>query len=299
MMLGELTVLGLVVFGAVAGGLYPMVGYLHERAILDHPNARSSHVTPTPRGGGLVVVPAIAGGWIAATAAGMPGPALFDVVLVAGAAVGLGAVSWLDDLRGLPAAARLLAHAAAVGVVLAATFGNDLLFGGALPPLLDKAVVAVAWVWFINLFNFMDGIDGISAAETIVIGGGTILLAVVHPNIGGLLPLAVVLIAATAGFLPWNWHPARLFLGDVGSAPLGFLLGWLLLSLAFAGQWAAAAILPAYYLADATVTLVRRALRGEKVWRAHREHFYQRAAAAGLGHRRTASLVFVLSLIHI
>jgi UDP-N-acetylmuramyl pentapeptide phosphotransferase/UDP-N-acetylglucosamine-1-phosphate transferase len=99
--------------------------------------------------------------------------------------------------------------------------------------------------------------------------------------------------AAALGFLPWNWHPARLFLGDVGSVALGFLLGWLLLRLAAEGQWAAAVILPLYYLSDATLTLTRRTLRGEKPWQAHREHFYQRAVAAGLSHAAVVRAVGV------
>ena len=98
-----------------------------------------------------------------------------------------------------------------------------------------------------------------------------------------LLP-ALLLVAVAVGFLPWNWHPARIFLGDVGSVPPGFMLGWLLLDLAGRGAWAAALILPAYFLADATWTLARRALRGEAIWRAHREHFYQRAVHGGLSH---------------
>ena len=100
-----------------------------------------------------------------------------------------------------------------------------------------------------------------------------------------------------AGFLPWNWSPARIFLGDVGSVPLGYLLGWLLLLAAIEGAWAAALILPAYYLADASLTLLRRAARGEKVWRAHRQHAYQRAVRGGLSHRWVAGALAALNLV--
>jgi UDP-N-acetylmuramyl pentapeptide phosphotransferase/UDP-N-acetylglucosamine-1-phosphate transferase len=103
--------------------------------------------------------------------------------------------------------------------------------------------------------------------------------------------------APAAGFLVWNWHPARLFLGDVGSVPLGFALGWLLLHAAIAGYWAAALILPLYYLADATITLGRRALRGAKIWQAHREHFYQRAVARGRGHDAVVGAIAVGNVV--
>jgi UDP-N-acetylmuramyl pentapeptide phosphotransferase/UDP-N-acetylglucosamine-1-phosphate transferase len=109
--------------------------------------------------------------------------------------------------------------------------------------------------------------------------------------------MAVVMVAAALGFLVWNWHPAKIFLGDSGSVPLGYLLGWLLLSAASHGHWAAALILPAYYLTDASITLVRRALRGERLWEAHRQHFYQKAVQGGAGHARVASLILLANAI--
>jgi UDP-N-acetylmuramyl pentapeptide phosphotransferase/UDP-N-acetylglucosamine-1-phosphate transferase len=157
---------------------------------------------------------------------------------------------------------------------------------GLLPFWLDRAVAVLAWTWFINLYNFMDGIDGITGIETVCIAAGLAIC-------GFALPQDLVLIAASLGFLLWNWHPARIFLGDSGSVPLGYLLGWLLLSLAGSGHPAAALILPAYYLADATLTLLRRASRLEPVWRAHRQHFYQRAVQGGASHAAVARLVLV------
>jgi UDP-N-acetylmuramyl pentapeptide phosphotransferase/UDP-N-acetylglucosamine-1-phosphate transferase len=136
----------------------------------------------------------------------------------------------------------------------------------------------------------MDGIDGIAGTESVVLGIG---LALVFALGGALLPagLSLLVAAAALGFLVWNWQPARIFLGDVGSVPLGFLLGWLLLLAAAGGQWAAALILPGVYWADATLTLLRRGLRGERLWRPHREHFYQRAVQRGLGHGQVARRV--------
>jgi len=140
----------------------------------------------------------------------------------------------------------------------------------------------------------MDGIDGLAGGETGAIGMGLLLFA----GFGGgadpeLALLAVPIIGAAIGFLVWNWSPARIFLGDVGSAPLGYLLGFLLLDLAVRGFWKIALILPLYYLADATITLARRLLRGERVWQAHREHYYQQAVRRGLGHAAVVERVIV------
>jgi len=136
------------------------------------------------------------------------------------------------------------------------------------------------------------------AAETGAIGMGLLLFAgfggVADPE---LALLAVPIIAAAIGFLVWNWSPARIFLGDVGSAPLGYLLGFLLLDLAVRGFWKIALILPLYYLADATITLARRLLRGERVWRAHREHYYQQAVRRGLGHAAVVKRVLVADVL--
>jgi UDP-N-acetylmuramyl pentapeptide phosphotransferase/UDP-N-acetylglucosamine-1-phosphate transferase len=169
-------------------------------------------------------------------------------------------------------------------------------FQGLLPPLADRLAAAFLWLWFLNLFNFMDGIDGISGVEAASVGLGLALVAVLGGLAAELVALPVLLAAAALGFLAWNRPPAKLFLGDVGSVPLGYLLGWLLLSSAAAGQWAAALILPLYYLADATVTLAKRGLRGAKVWQAHREHFYQRAVQGGLSHGAVVLRVLVCNV---
>jgi len=143
----------------------------------------------------------------------------------------------------------------------------------------------LAWLWFINLYNFMDGIDGITGIETLVITLGIIVLAQITDGAPDTLQGPALVIAATAvGFLIWNWAPAKIFMGDVGSVPLGFVLGWLLLDLAGEGYVLAALILPGYYLTDATVTLFSRLLRGEKIWQAHRQHAYQQAVQNGLSH---------------
>jgi len=202
-------------------------------------------------------------------------------------------LSWLDDLFSLSAGLRIVCHGFAVTVVLAALPADRLVFQGLLPPLADHIATGILWLWFINLFNFMDGIDGISGVEALSIALGLGLIAALNggPGLRQEDLFAMALAGTALGFLVWNWHPARLFLGDVGSVPLGFALGWLLILAALAGHWAAALILPLYYFADATITLMRRALRGEKIWRAHREHFYQQAVARGQDHGAIARTI--------
>jgi UDP-N-acetylmuramyl pentapeptide phosphotransferase/UDP-N-acetylglucosamine-1-phosphate transferase len=151
----------------------------------------------------------------------------------------------------------------------------------AIPLTAERILSGLAWLWFINLFNFMDGIDGLAGSEAIAVAIGYLTLVTAVGQSGPLWHLALILAAATAGYLYWNWHPAKVFMGDAGSVPLGFVLGWLLLDLALRGYWAAALILPLYFAADATYTLLTRALRGEKPWEAHRQHFYQRAVLGG------------------
>ena len=264
---------------------------LRRRAILDHPNERSSHSVATPRGGGIAVVGVAALAWAALAVPAGDGQPLFVLAL----ALALAGLSWFDDLKGLPVALRFGAHVVVVGLGLATLPEDARVLQGLLPFWLDRAFALLAWVWFLNLFNFMDGIDGISGTETVSIGAGLALVAMVAGGAAAPALLAAALAGAALGFLWWNWHPARVFLGDVGSVPMGFLLGWLLLQTAAAGSWAAALLLPLYYLADATVTLVRRAARGERIWQPHRSHFYQQAARHLGSHAAVVVRLIVLN----
>lgn len=280
---------------AVAAAAYAATGLVLRLLVrvgaYDRPNPRSSHDRPKPRGGGLALLPVVALAWLAVEFWLAPAPPGFWLVLPA--ALLLAAVSWVDDLRELSPVLRLGVQGFAVALGIYGLGDSALVFQGLLPPLLDHLVAAALWLWFVNLFNFMDGIDGISGVETLVIGGGLVAVGAVAPLAPGLIACAALLAAALLAFLPWNWPPSRLFLGDVGSVPLGYLLGWLLLAAAAEGQWAAAVILPSYYLADATLTLARRARRGAVLWQAHREHFYQRAVQGGASHAAVALRVLV------
>ncbi|MCH7485609.1 MAG: glycosyltransferase family 4 protein [Proteobacteria bacterium] len=273
------------VLGAAFAATFMVLGFLRRRSLLDHPNPRSSHAVPTPRGGGIAVLGVLIPVW---AALGL-GQGRMDVVFVCAAAAALAGLSWFDDLAGLAPPWRLLGHGVAVGAALAFMTGPGPYFGGLLPPALDPLAAGLLWLWFVNLFNFMDGIDGIAGVETACLGAGAAVVALIAGL--DLHPFGLTAAAAALGFLWWNRPPARIFLGDVGSVPLGFLLGWLLLSLAASGQWAAALILPLYYLADATITLLLRVLRGETVWQAHHQHFYQRAVGRGLGHAAVTGAV--------
>ena len=275
-------------------GTRALIPVLSRRGILDRPNERSSHTIPTPRGGGVAVIAALLSAWGVLALLGRASPSIAAVMLGAAA---LAAVSWIDDRGGLSQAARLAAQVAAAALgLLALPHPSGAL--AALPVALVYPAILLLWVWGTNLFNFMDGIDGIAGGEAAAIGVGLVFLSATGAGGGPQTALlAAALFGAALGFLVWNWPPARIFLGDVGSVPLGYLLGFLLLGLALAGHWSAALILPLYFLADASLTLVRRLLRGERIWRAHREHFYQRAVALGLSHQAVTSRVVLADLL--
>jgi UDP-N-acetylmuramyl pentapeptide phosphotransferase/UDP-N-acetylglucosamine-1-phosphate transferase len=282
----------LAVFAAAAAGTGWVRHVALRHALLDLPNERSSHASPTPRGAGLAVTSALIVGWLAAAAI-LRWPAAPWMTLC-GLGLGLMTLSWIDDLRGLGAGVRLAAHGLAVAAGLLA-LPIEAGLGRVLPLWAEGGLAFLAWAWFVNLYNFMDGIDGLAGIETASLGAGIALIAAMLGH-GDLVPLGLMAAAAAAGFLWWNWHPAKIFLGDSGSVPLGYLLGGLLVILAARGQWAPALILPAAYVADASLTLLRRALRGEKFWQAHRQHAYQQAVQAGLSHAEVSRLFALTNL---
>jgi len=246
---------------------------------LDQPNRRSLHVAPVPRTGGLGIVPGLAVGMALAS-----GAWLASIL-----AVGLMLLSLADDWKSLPASVRLLAHLAA-----AATF-----ILGALNGLnwVEACLVLLAIGWMTNLYNFMDGADGLAAGMA-VFGFGTYA---VGAWLGGETSFALVnlsVVGAAAAFLLVNFPPARMFMGDAGSIPLGFLAavlgltGW---DLSLWPLWFPLVVFAPFVL-DASVTLVRRALRGEKPWEAHRSHYYQRRVLLGWSHRRLAMFEYGLML---
>ncbi|QDM17809.1 glycosyltransferase family 4 protein [Tardiphaga sp. vice352] len=267
---------------------------LLARYALARPNARSSHRIPTPQGGGVAVIAAalaVAGSTIAMA---LP-EALPSLGVLFAATVLMAVIGAIDDIRPIPVAPRLLLQAAAVGAVLYA-LPTGLQIVPACPLWLERLVLLVAGLWFVNLVNFMDGLDWITAAEVIPVTAALALFGL----FGALSPAAALVAGALGGamlgFAPFNRPVAKIFLGDVGSLPIGLLLAWCFVELAFAGHLVAAILLPLYYLADATLTLLRRAARREAVWMAHRSHFYQRATDNGFAVIEVVRTVFGLNI---
>ena len=264
------------------------------RVALAKPNARSSHRVPTPQGAGIAVTAAtlLAGG-VVIVLAGSPDLTVPFTVFVAGLFIAV--VGFVDDVRPLPVGPRLLLQAAAVAAVVFAAPG-DLRIVPACPLWVERALLLVAGLWFVNLVNFMDGLDLMTAAEAVPITVTVALLGSFGHVPAATALLSAALCGALLGFFPFNRPVARIFLGDVGSLPIGLLLGWCLLELALHQQFAAALLLPLYYLMDATVTLLRRMARREPFWAAHRSHFYQRATDNGFTVWRVVGEVFALNV---
>jgi glycosyltransferase WbpL len=270
-----------------------------QRGVLDLPNARSSHVRPTPRGGGIAIVTvtlvAVLIGWWAHWLT----LAVALAWLVGGGLVAL--VGLLDDVRGLSAAIRGSAHLLAAGCLLyAVDFGAipsmaGLPLAGLIPAGL---LLLIAIVWSVNLFNFMDGIDGLAAAQCVFAAlAGTLLTGTVD-DLSASLPL-IAIAGAAAGFLLWNAPPARIFMGDVGSGFVGFALAAGALTATRHGitnpwTWV---VLDSLFAADASVTVITRLLRGQRIYEAHRLHVYQRLARRWSSHGRVTTLYTIVNLI--
>jgi UDP-GlcNAc:undecaprenyl-phosphate/decaprenyl-phosphate GlcNAc-1-phosphate transferase len=251
-----------------------------RRIAVDLPNERSLHDRPVPRTGGIAIVAGVAAG----CAVQWPGL----LAIVAAAAV-LAAVSFLDDLRHLPVAVRLSAHVAAAAVALMVEVPSV--------GVLALLALALAVAWTANLYNFMDGSDGLAGGMTVV-GFATYAFAAASGGDAALAALCASIAAAALPFLAFNWNPARLFMGDVGSVPLGFLAGAIGLAGWSRGLWPLwfPIVVFAPFMGDATLTLIKRAWRRERVWEAHRDHYYQRLVRMGFGHRLTAAMEYAVML---
>jgi UDP-N-acetylmuramyl pentapeptide phosphotransferase/UDP-N-acetylglucosamine-1-phosphate transferase len=265
---------------------------LLQRYALARPNARSSHTIPTPQGAGIAVISAtlvVALGWGVWANVAIP-PALFIATIL------IALVGFADDLISLPVLVRLVLQAACVGAVVF-TAPDEARVVPALPLALERGLIVIAGIWFVNLVNFMDGLDLMTVAEVVPVTAALLLLGLLGDLSWPAALIASPLCGAMLGFAPFNRPVAKVFLGDVGSLPIGLLLGWCLLELAWHGQPAAALLLPAYYLTDSSLTLFRRIARREQFWSAHRSHFYQRATDNGFTVPRIVGEVFLLNLV--
>lgn len=256
---------------------------------MDQPNHRSLHSAPIPRSGGLGIMAGVVVGWGCVWLA-VGAAAQIHLLLLA---LVLSAFSLLDDVRGLPVTWRFAAQII-VASLLISGLGQPPLVAG---PLAMVAAVLVV-VWMTNLYNFMDGSNGLAGGMAFF-GFGFYALAAALGGNPVLALVAASIAVAAAGFLLFNFNPARIFMGDSGSIPLGFLAAAMGLAGWQQGLWSALLPLLVFspFIIDASVTLTRRLLRGEKIWQAHREHYYQRLIRMGVSHKRTALAEYALMLV--
>ena len=288
----------LVISAVLSNALIVLLRPWLRQYALARPNARSSHATPTPQGGGIAVVAAtlVAAGFMVVKSG------LFDAETAAGfwqvaaATAVIAVIGAVDDIRTIAIAPRLFLQTIAVAAVIAA-LPADMRLLPIFPSWTERVVLLLVGVWYVNLVNFMDGIDWMTVAEVVPVTAGIILIsffANALPALSGWVALA--LCGAIIGFAPFNRPVAKLFLGDVGSLPIGLLLFWLLVLLAGSGHIVAALILPLYYLADTTLTLLRRMFDGDAFWQAHRSHFYQKATDRGFSVLEVIARVVAVNL---
>jgi UDP-N-acetylmuramyl pentapeptide phosphotransferase/UDP-N-acetylglucosamine-1-phosphate transferase len=265
-------------FGISLSCLVILVSRFGSRFALDRPNKRSLHVFPVPRTGGLAIAAGTAGS-LALLGTYQHAPLVIALILVT--------VSFLDDLFGLPTLVRMVVHLIAAGAFLALTVPQASLFTSFL------CFFAIAWMT--NLFNFMDGSDGLAGGMA-VIGFATYGFSAHLAGTSWLALASFAISSASLGFLLFNFAPAKIFLGDSGSIPLGFLAGAIGVGGWSSGTWSMwfPLIVFSPFIFDATLTLLKRLWRGERVWDAHRDHYYQRVLRMGLGHRNTALCEYAL-----
>lgn len=265
-------------FGIALACLFVLVSAPVRRLVLDRPNDRSLHAVPVPRTGGLAIVAGVAGS-LAFAGSREQAPLLI--------ALALSAVSFGDDLFGLPTLLRFVAHIAAAAGILA------LMVPHADPVVFLLLLVAIAWLT--NLFNFMDGSDGLAGGMAVV-GFGACAFAAHVDGVAWLAVACVAVSSAALAFLLFNFPPAKIFMGDSGSIPLGFMAGAVGVAGWQAGVWPLwfPVLVFSPFAVDATLTLGKRLLRGDKVWVAHREHYYQRLVRMGFGQRNTALAEYLL-----
>ena len=266
--------------------------------ILDHPNERSLHSRPTPRTGGVAMVAGI----IASVLASL---LVLEVDItgsagwLGGMALAIALISYIDDRRHLPAVYRITAHFVAAGLVLYGGLAIQAIrlpgYEWAMAGWLAGIAAMLYIVWMTNLYNFMDGMDGFAGGMT-VIGFGTLALFGLLAGNGVFAVLNMVVASAAAGFLVFNFPPAKIFMGDTGSSTLGFLAAGMSIwgdSAGIVPLWVAVLVFSPF-IVDASVTLIRRLLKGERVWLAHKSHYYQRLVQMGWGHRKTVLAEYAL-----
>ena len=260
-------------------GIKAIIPILISKKFIDLPNQRSSHSIPTPKGAGIIIVLSFI----------LMYHLLLDLndYFFSISILFLAIISLINDLKQLPAIIRFLSHILATCILLFfwPYMREIYILSSLIPPWVENTLIFILILWFINLFNFMDGIDGISGTQCIILGIGSMLsMFLIEKESSLILFIAGFLTGSGLAFLFWNWHPAKVFLGDVGSIPMGLISAALMILLCKNNLWFSAIILCNYYLIDATTTLFKRMLKKKILWEAHNEHFYQIAIQNGKSH---------------
>ena len=274
------------------------IDMLAKKKIFDQPNLRSSHLSATPIGAGIVIV-FITLLYIflhTLTKFIILKELEFSNLIIFFLLFTLAYISWKDDLKHISRTIRISFHIIAATVGINCLSEPGLVFQGIFPTYLDIILTIVLWVWIINLTNFMDGIDGLSGIEGIYIFFGALIIlllfgkSIEFQDDFFIIIFLLIITCSLLGFLFWNWHPAKIFLGDVGSIPIGFLVGWIVFELAIIELWHASLLLPMYYFFDSTLTLSKRIIRKEKIFEAHKNHFYQKASQV---HKHSKIVIYI------
>ena len=259
---------------------------LENKKIFDIPNKRSSHLKPVPTGGGWIINLCI----IVIIFFLDPYDKIPAIITISGLAL----ISWKDDLKNINIGVRLLFQIFFISIYFLYLF---ILGFYEQSQLIHIFFIILICIWFINIFNFMDGIDGISLIMTITICFGIIFAYLVN-NSEYFPSFEILIISTCCAFLYWNWNPAKIFLGDVGSIVLGFIcilsLYWLFLD---GNTWHWVLSLPMYYILDTSLTLIKRLIEEKKIWKAHREHYYQKAVRSGMSHSKVVKLIIALQIL--
>ena len=275
----------------------PLIAFLNKNRMVDLPSQRKNHINPIPRGGGITIISIIL--LCCITMLNLQYPSNHHFIYLIIAILICATISLLDDILTISILLRICFQALAIyfAINFLPEYNSNLLLHS-IPLIVEKFLVALALLGFINIYNFMDGIDGLAASQTIYIAIIVLIFTIIDPQINiSVSYLCMSIIGACSGFLIYNWHPAKIFMGDVGSVTLGLICGWLLLNLAIHRYIAAAIIIPGYYLADGITTIIKRLVQKKKIWQAHSEHYYQLAVRKGKSHSQVTKKIIYCNLI--
>lgn len=270
-----------------------LVNILPKYKLVDVPNARSNHKKNIPRGGGIAIIASFTVAYVAYCLFYNQNVS-YNFILPA---LALGFISFADDIKSLSAGFRLFIHFIASYFAVYYLPDQRVTFFGTFPLEIDRFIAMIMLVYFFNIFNFMDGLDGMASSNTIFIALALSLCYYFIPIQSNIPQIMMMLIAATLGFAVFNWHPAKIFLGDVGSIFLGYVIGYHLWLFSLDYNLATVLMIPMYFLLDSGITIIRRIIRREKIWTPHSKHFCQIAVRAGLKHSQVVVRIIILNLM--